>query len=83
MINQMLNDELMNKITGQTNKSDLRLFIHGVNIIYRFRNMMGAHEGYHWDEDQAATSCLILTFYLADLYIWSIRKRIDNKADGP
>ena len=74
MINQLRNEKIIEKLNDEISKDSLRTFIDSVSLIYRFRNIMGAHAGYEWGQDQIATSCLILTFYLTDLYIWAIRK---------
>ena len=72
-INQLRNEKIANKMK-EMNEDDLRTFTDGISLIYRFRNIMGAHAGWELGLDQIATSCLILTFYLADVYLWRIRK---------
>ena len=74
MIARLRNEDISNKVKEKVNSDFFRTFVDGINIVYRFRNIMGAHSGLEWGIDQVATSCLILTFYLADLYIWTIRK---------
>lgn len=74
MINQLRNEQIREKLKNEINKDYVRTFIDSVSLIYNFRNIMGAHSGFEWGQDQVATSCLILTFYLVDLYIWSIRR---------
>jgi len=74
MINQLRNEKIINKMKNEVDKDDLMIFIDGVSVIYRFRNIMGAHEGWEWGKNQVAMSCLILTFYLVDLYLWNIRR---------
>jgi len=75
MINKLRNEEVFNKMKKKkVNVDFFKTFIDGINVVYRFRNMMGAHSGLDWNADQVAQSCLILTFYLADLYMWLIRK---------
>lgn len=75
MINQLKNEKIIEKLNEEIISKDLlRTFIDGISLIYRFRNIMGAHAGLEWGQDQVATSCLILTFYLTDLYLWAIRK---------
>lgn len=73
MIRQLQDDQIIRKINAQ--KDDLRTFADGVGLVYRFRNIMGAHASgtFEWGLDQVATSCLILTLYLADLYSTKIR----------
>ena len=74
MINQLRDDRIIKKLRVSVDNDNLRIFVDGISVVYRFRNIMGAHEGMEWELDQAATSCLILTFYLVDLYLWAIRK---------
>lgn len=76
MINKLRNEEIFNKMKKKRVIEDyFKTFIDGINLVYRFRNVMGAHSGWAWgEEDQVAQSCLILTFYLADIYMWTIRK---------
>jgi len=75
MINKLRNEEIFNKMKKKKVNGDFfKTFIDGINVVYGFRNMMGAHSGLDWYADQVAQSCLILTFYLADLYMWVIRK---------
>ena len=74
MINQLKNKEIVSKI--EADKEDVKTFADGLAVVYRFRNIMGAHankEG-EWGLDQVATSCLILTLYLADFYMTKIGK---------
>jgi len=73
MILRLRDTEMASKIEA-VDRGDLRTFVDGISVVYRFRNMMGAHAGVEWGIDQAATSCLILTFYLVDLYLWRVRK---------
>ena len=74
MITRLRNENIFNKVKNQVDTDDFRTFVDGINVVYRFRNIMGAHSGWNWGIDQVATSCLILTFYLTDLYMWNIRK---------
>jgi len=75
MITQMRNEDIINKVKKKKLDVDIfRTFVDGLSVVYRFRNMMGAHSGLEWGIDQVATSCLILTFYLSDLYMWYFRK---------
>ena len=75
MITRLRNEDIFNKVKKKkVDIDDFRTFVDGINVVYRFRNIMGAHSGLEWGIDQAATSCLILTFYLADLYTWNIRE---------
>ena len=74
MINRLRNEDIFNKVKNEVDTDDFRTFIDGINVVYRFRNIMGAHAGGAWGRDQVATSCLILTFYLVDLYMWDMRK---------
>jgi len=74
MINQLRNEQIREKLNHEINKDYVRTFTDSVSLIYNFRNIMGAHSGFEWGQDQVATSCLILTFYLSDLYIWAIRR---------
>ena len=74
MINQLKNDKIISKIDAK--KKDVKTFADGLAVVYRFRNIMGAHsnkEG-EWGLDQVATSCLLLTLYLADFYMTKIGK---------
>lgn len=73
MINQLRNTNIADKMN--LDRDDLRTFVDGISVIYRFRNIMGAHEGWDWGKDQVATSCLVLTFYLVDLYMTDIRMK--------
>jgi hypothetical protein len=74
MIGQLQNKIVCDKI--EADKDDLRTFAEGVGLVYRFRNIMGAHANpdYGWEAEQVATSCLILTLYLADSYFYKISK---------
>jgi len=72
-IGRLRNEDILEKV-NKVDMDDFRTFVDGINVIYRFRNIMGAHSGWHWGIDQVGTSCLILTFYLADLYMWNIRR---------
>ena len=76
MIKQLRNENILDKMKSELGEIDnFRTFVDGINVVYRFRNVMGAHEGWAWgSNEQVAQSCLILTFYLADLYVWVIRK---------
>lgn len=75
MIARLRNEDIINKIKKRKlNVNDFKTFVDGISIVYRFRNIMGAHSGLEWGIDQVAMSCLILTFYLSDLYMWNIRK---------
>lgn len=74
IITRLRNEDIFNKMKKNVDMDDFRTFVDGVNVVYRFRNIMGAHQGWEWGIDQVATSCLILTFYLADLYMWNIRR---------
>lgn len=75
MIARLRNEDIINKVKKKkVDTDDFRTFVDGINVVYRFRNIMGAHSGLEWGIDQVAPSCLILTFYLADLYMWIIRK---------
>jgi len=76
MIKQLRNENILNKMKSELVDIDnFRTFVDGISVVYRFRNVMGAHEGWAWgSNEQVAQSCLILTFYLADLYVWLIRK---------
>jgi hypothetical protein len=74
IITRLRDEDILKKVTKKVNRESFKTFVDGINVVYRFRNIMGAHSGFEWGIDQVATSCLILTFYLADLYIWNIRK---------
>lgn len=74
MIKQLRNEDISNKVTDKVDKDDFITFIDGISVVYRFRNIMGAHSGWTWGQDQVATSCLILALYLVDLYTVYIRK---------
>jgi len=76
MIKQLRNESILNKMKSEeVDMDNFRTFVDGINVVNRFRNVMGAHEGWTWgSNEQVAQSCLILTFYLADLYVWIIRK---------
>lgn len=74
MIARLRNEDIFNKVKEKIDIDFFRTFVDGINVVYRFRNIMGAHSGLEWGIDQVATSCLILTFYLADIYMWIIRK---------
>jgi hypothetical protein len=74
MINQLKNEDIISKI--EADREDVKTFANGLGVVYRFRNIMGAHsnEEEEWGLDQIATSCLILTLYLTDFYMTKIRK---------
>lgn len=76
MIKQLRNERILTKMKSEkVDMENFGTFIDGINVVYRFRNVMGAHEGWAWgSNEQVAQSCLILTFYLADLYVWILRK---------
>lgn len=75
MINKLRNGDAFDRMKDKVDMDNFRTFIDGISVVYRFRNTMGAHSGWAWGRDnQVAQSCLILTFYLADLYMWIIRK---------
>ena len=75
MITRLRNEDIINKVKKkEVDIDDFRTFIDGINVVYRFRNIMGAHSGWELGIDQVSTSCLILTFYLTDLYMFNIRK---------
>jgi len=75
MINRLRHEDTFNKIIRKRlGEDDFRTFVDGISVVYRFRNTMGAHSGMEWGIDQVSTSCLILTFYLVDFYMWNIRK---------
>ena len=74
MISRLRDEDIFNKVTREVNKDDFLIFIDGISVVNRFRNIMGAHAGMEMGLDQASTSCLILTFYLVDVYMWFIRK---------
>lgn len=73
-IKKLRDNETVNKLKENIPPDQLRMFTDGISVIYRFRNIMGAHAGRGWGYDQAAASCLILSFYLTDLYLWNIKK---------
>jgi len=75
MITQLRDEDILKKMRNEEiDIDDFRTFVDGINVVYRFRNIMGAHSGWDLGIDQVATSCLILTFYLADLHMWNFRK---------
>jgi len=75
MINRLRHEDVFNKIIKKRlDEDDFRTFVDGISVVYRFRNTMGAHSGFEWGIDQVSTSCLILTFYLVDFYVWRIRE---------
>lgn len=47
-------------------------FLNGCRVIYDFRNRMGAHAGSHWAIEQVANSCLLMTLYFIDYYIYAL-----------
>ena len=69
MIRQLLNKNITDKFPEYFSIDIWRTLIDGMNVVYRFRNFMGAHDHSMWGEDQVATSCLILTFYLVDTFL--------------
>lgn len=69
MIRKFGTKEIEEKIEDDVSIDTWRTFSDGINVVYRFRNLMGAHESWSWGEDQVATSCLILTFYLVDIFL--------------
>lgn len=76
IINLLRNEDIFNRMEDEViiDIDVFRVFVDGIGVVYRFRNIMGAHSGFEWGIDQVATSCLILTFFLADLYMHTIRK---------
>lgn len=73
-IGKLKSEEVCEELSVE--RDDLNTFVEGIGLIYKFRNKMGAHASgvFDWGKDQVATSCLILTIYLADFYASNIRK---------
>ena len=73
-IGKLKSEEVCKKISA--GGDDWNTFTDGIGLIYKFRNIMGAHASdfFEWGKEQVATSCLILTIYLADIYASEIRK---------
>ena len=74
IIQQFRKEEIIDKIKDDIDKDTWRTFTDGINIVYRFRNLMGAHADWTWGEERIAISCLILTFYLVDLFLTDIHE---------
>jgi hypothetical protein len=73
MIARLRDEDILTRIKEKKmNMNYFRTLTDGINVV--FRNIMGAHSEENWGDDQIATSCLILTFYLVNLYVWSVRK---------
>lgn len=68
LINKIKNNEFIQKMEKE-DKDRWYYFLDGCNIIYQFRNKMGAHMDYYWGDDQIAHSCLIMTFYFIDYFV--------------
>lgn len=70
LINQFKNDSTWDKIKDQIfdDKNGWLTFLDGSSVVYRFRNVMGAHDGPSWGEEQVSMACLLLTYYLTDVY---------------
>lgn len=75
MISEIKNEKIVEKFShDREERETFRVFANAVYTIYRFRNKMGAHADWQWGDREIATSCLILTLYLADLYSEDIRR---------
>lgn len=69
MIIQLKQDKFSEKFNEVYNLNMWITFLDGIGVVYKFRNIVGAHDSIEWREDQLAMSCLILTFYLVDLFL--------------
>ena len=49
-----------------------RFFFNGCKLIYDIRNRMGAHVSMGWGLQQVANSCLLLTMYFVDYYLYGL-----------
>jgi len=66
------NSEFMLKLLNKDGKNVWRFFFNGCKLIYDIRNRMGAHPGVHWGLQQVANSCLLLTMYFVDYYLYGL-----------
>lgn len=75
MISEIMDERTIEKFSSNREEREtFRVFACAVYTIYRFRNKMGAHPDWRWGSEEVATSCLMLTLYIADLYATDIRK---------
>jgi len=75
IISEIKNEEVIQHFSSDPEEREtFRVFAYAVYTIYKFRNKMGAHRDWRWGSEEVATSCLILTLYIADLYSTDIRK---------
>jgi len=68
LINKIKNNEFIQKMNKE-DRDRWSYFLDGCNVIYQFRNKMGAHMDYYWGDNQIAHSCLIMTFYFIDFFV--------------
>lgn len=75
MISEIKEKAVIEKFSNNREKKEtFRIFGSAIYTIYQLRHKLGAHADWKWGEREIATSCLILTLYLADLYSMDIRK---------
>ena len=75
MISRMKDEEVIRRFSDDTeDRETFRIFAYAAYTIYKFRSKMGAHPDWWWGKEEVASSCLILTFYIVDLYVTELRK---------
>lgn len=62
MINQLKQEKMREKV--DFDRETWMTFLDGAGLVYKFRNIVGAHASWEYREDQLAMSCLVLSFYL-------------------
>ena len=74
MISQIKDEKVISKFSSDREEREtFRVFACAVYTIYKLRSKMAAHVDWQWWME-VATSCLILTLYITDLYSEDIRK---------
>lgn len=68
IIAEFKNQDIINKIQSQKDREAFRIFAYSAYLIYKYRSKMGAHIDWWWGMNQVAMSCLLLTFYVVDLF---------------
>lgn len=71
IIQDFKDEKIISKIESPEDREVFRIFAYSAYLIYKYRSKMGAHadEDFWWGTNRVAMSCLLLTFYLVDLYL--------------
>jgi hypothetical protein len=73
IIAEFKNPSVTSKIKHKEDREAFTVFANSAYLIYKYRSKMGAHEDWWWGLNQVAMSCLLLTFYLVDLFAFDLQ----------